>query len=76
MIIKACVSVGLYMIHVLFINAKTQTSFKTKLHFISKSYLVVRDNLFLNFPTSALALISLRSLFYHTFSSPHLAQLE
>lgn len=49
---------GLYMIHVLFIYAKTHTSFKT-LHFIRKSYLVVRDNLFLNFPTSALALISL-----------------
>lgn len=62
MTIKACVSVGLYTIHVLFIHAKTQTSFKTKVHFISKSYLVVKDNLFLNFPISDFNLISLLSL--------------
>lgn len=60
MTIKACVSVGLHTIHVLFIHAKTR---QRKLHFISNSFLDARDNLFLYFPTSVLALVSLPSPF-------------
>lgn len=65
MINKACVSAGLHTIHLLFIHAKTHThtSFKRKLQFISNSFLDVRDNLFLYFPTSSLALVFLRSPF-------------